>query len=149
MNPVSSTDAAPPSLFGSASSASGSATPTLSGNDFLQLLVAELQNQNPTSPMSASDFISQMTSLSLMTTMQQLGQEVTTLGQLAEAGAAVSLMGDAVSATSGNGPVSGTVVGVAAASGGGSPTLTLATAGGNVTVPLSAVQQVSPPAGTP
>ncbi|MCL8208274.1 MAG: flagellar hook capping protein [Actinomycetia bacterium] len=145
MNPtsgVSSTTGAA-GLYASLPSTSGGPDASLfSQNNFMQLLVAELQNQDPLSPMSSSDFIQQMTSLSLMTAMEQLAQYMSTLGQLAEAQAAVSLLGHTVSADPGSGTVTGQVQQVLQ-SGGNSPTLVVATTGGSVDVPLSSVESVS------
>jgi flagellar basal-body rod modification protein FlgD len=119
-----------------------SASSLFSQNNFMQLLVAELQNQDPLSPMTSSDFIQQMTSLSLMTAVEQLAQYVVTLGQLSEAQAAVSLLGHTVTADSGSGAVTGQVQQVVQSSG-DSPTLVLETSSGTVNVPLSSVENVS------
>jgi flagellar basal-body rod modification protein FlgD len=146
-NPITSTTgvaSTPASLYGSLPTQNGPGS-LLTGNSFMQLLVSELQNQDPTSPMSASDFISQMTSMSLMTSMEQLAQYMTTLGQVSEAGAAVSLLGDNVTATTANGVVSGTVQEVVQETGAASPTLVVGGSGGTTDVPLSSVIQVTRP----
>lgn len=145
MNPTSGVASAPGTtgLYASLPSASGSPGASLfSQNNFMQLLVSELQNQDPLSPMTSSDFIQQMTSLSLMTAMEQLAQYMTTVGQLSEAQAAVSLLGHTVSADPGSGTVSGQVQQVVQSSG-DSPTLVLATSSGPVDVPLASVENVS------
>jgi len=46
----------------SSSSSSTSSTSSLSSQDFMSLLVSELQNQNPLDPTSTTDFVNQLTS---------------------------------------------------------------------------------------
>ena len=59
----------------SAAAASSSATSALGGlseSDFLQLLVAQMQNQDPTSPMSGTDFMSELAQFSTVEGVNQL-----------------------------------------------------------------------------
>ena len=98
----------------SASSATGSTsrtvTTSLGKDEFLQLLVAQLQNQDPTSPMDNTEFIAQMAQFSALEQMQQLSKSFTY-------SQAYSLVGKMVSAdiTNDDGTISnitGTVGGV-------------------------------------
>ena len=50
------------STAASSSSSSTSSTSSLSSQDFMSLLVSELQNQNPLDPTSTTDFVNQLTS---------------------------------------------------------------------------------------
>jgi flagellar basal-body rod modification protein FlgD len=52
---------------------------TLSSNDFLKLLVSELQNQDPTNATSVTDFINQMTSYANFTGQQQVNSSMSSL----------------------------------------------------------------------
>ncbi len=70
-SPVNSSSAA------AASSATAAATNTLSYNDFLTMLLAEMQNQDPTQPMDPSAMVSQLATIS------QVGQAVQTNTTLA------------------------------------------------------------------
>ncbi len=124
-----------------ANAASGAATnslDSLSTQDFTQMLVAELQNQDPTSPVTNSELmqeVSQIRSIqstdNLTTTLQSvlLGQNVATAG---------NLIGRAVQGNDAQGnAVSGTVSSVSIVN--GSATLNV----GNSTLPLSNVTQIS------
>jgi len=124
-----------------ANAASGATTnslDSLSTQDFTQMLVAELQNQDPTSPVTNSELmqeVSQIRSIEstdqLTTTLQSvlLGQNVATAG---------NLIGRAVQGNDAQGnAVSGTVSSVSIAN--GSATLNVGTS----TLPLSNVTQIS------
>lgn len=94
----------------STESTSRKVTTSLGKDEFLQLLVAQLQNQDPTSPMDNTEFIAQMAQFSALEQMQQLGKSFTY-------SQAYSLVGKTVSAditnedgTTGN--ITGTVGGV-------------------------------------
>jgi flagellar basal-body rod modification protein FlgD len=50
---------------------------TLEKDDFLQILVTQLQNQDPTSPMDDTKFVDQMTSYSSLEQMINIGEAVT------------------------------------------------------------------------
>ena len=64
----------------SGSSSSSSSNGVLSSNDFLSLLVSELQNQDPMNATSVTDFINQMTSYVNVESQQAIN---TSLGSLA------------------------------------------------------------------
>src|SRR5580698_9568490 len=83
------TAAAAPST--TSSSSSGVAN-TLSASDFLQILVAEFQNQDPTSPTDPTQYASQMVEFSNLGQLQSINQDLqgdstpqTTLMQAASA----------------------------------------------------------------
>ena len=64
----------------SASSASGIAAPQLSENDFLSLLVAQMQDQDPTQPTDPTEFVTQLASFSEVSGMDSMQ---TSMGNLA------------------------------------------------------------------
>ena len=112
---ISSIASASKVLSGAASPASTAATPapTVNYNQFLQLLVAELQHQDPTSPTDPTQYMSQLASFS---TVEQQVQTNSTLDALLSAQAS-TMIGKSV--TSADGTTSGIVVSVELSTGGG------------------------------
>lgn len=105
----------------SASSASGNAS-TVDYNSFLQLLVQELKNQDPTSPSDPTQYLSQIATFSNVEQGVNMNNKLGTLlttSALAQAEGAIGR-----TATSSDGTVSGTVTAVALGSS-GTPTATL------------------------
>src|SRR6202167_3596683 len=65
---------------GSSTANGGSANSvTLGGTDFLTLMLAQLQNQDPTSPVDSNEFLSQLASLSEVQGITQLNTSFSTL----------------------------------------------------------------------
>ena len=101
---------ASPTAPTSSSAANAAATQSLSYNDFLTLLMAEMKNQDPTQPMDPSQMVSQLA------TVSEVGQAVqsnTTLASLLTATSlsqAEQLIGRTV--TSADGSTSGEVASV-------------------------------------
>jgi flagellar basal-body rod modification protein FlgD len=105
---------------GASSSTSGSGSTldatTLGGTNFLTLMLAQLKNQDPTSPVDSNTFLSQLASLS---TVQGISQLNTSFGSLSsslvssQALQASSLLGHQalVSSTTANLTANGTVTG--------------------------------------
>jgi flagellar basal-body rod modification protein FlgD len=109
----------------------------LGGQDFLQLLVMQLKNQDPLNPIDDREFISQMAQLSSLeatnTLSSQVGEMVTNARQMG----ALQLVGRDVEYTAGDGSTaSGKVTGVRL--GASSPMLRI----GSAEVPLEQVQTV-------
>jgi len=67
------------------SAASTNSTTNISGQltkyDFLKILAAELQNQDPTDPLDNKDFIAQLASFSTLEQMQNMSTSFETLGE--------------------------------------------------------------------
>ncbi|MFG1400474.1 flagellar hook assembly protein FlgD [Xanthobacter sediminis] len=106
MTTVSSTTSTTSTSSTTGSSSAASAT-TVDYNAFLKLLVAQLQNQDPTNPMDSTAYLSQLASFS------QVEQQITTNSKL-DAMFTASALQTADSAigktlTSADGTVSGTV----------------------------------------
>ena len=101
-----------PNTSASSAASSTTAAATLGYNQFLQLLVAELKNQDPTSPTDPTQFISQLSSFSAV---EQQVQTNSTLDALLGA-QANGIIGKTV--TSADGTVSGRVTAVTTSPGG-------------------------------
>ena len=74
MNPITTSSAAPsgaPPLAGAASQSA------LGRDDFLQLLVTQLRNQDPTSPQSSSEFAAQLAQFSSVEQLTNISQSMT------------------------------------------------------------------------
>jgi flagellar basal-body rod modification protein FlgD len=101
-------------------------TPPISQNEFLQLLMTELKNQNPMSP-NSSDPMSFVTELAQFTSLEQQTNTAQSASQIASAqgtSAAVALIGHTVTYTDSSGNTgTGTVQSVSITSSG--PTLTI------------------------
>jgi flagellar basal-body rod modification protein FlgD len=106
---------------------------------FLQLLVAELQNQDPTNPMDPSTILSQTSELSQMEAVNTMTTAISSEQGATQATQADGLIGMQISATVGGNPITGTVTAVLLSSS-GEPTLNV----GGTAVPLSAVTEVTP-----
>jgi flagellar basal-body rod modification protein FlgD len=101
------------STANSASTSAASVTPTVGYNQFLQLLVAELQNQDPTNPTDPTQYMSQLASFS---SVEQQVQTNSTLDSLLSA-QATNIIGQKL--TSADGSTTGTVASVVISTGGG------------------------------
>lgn len=124
------------------SSIANSSATSLSTNEFLQLMMDELQNQNPLNPSSSSP-TQYLTELAQMTAVEQqtnTAQNTQAAAQTQAVSQAVSLIGDSVTyidQTTGA-KVTGTVNSVQITSSG--PTLTV---GGVSAIPLSIITNVA------
>ncbi len=98
----------------SSTSGTGSTSGTDLQNTFLQLLVTQLQNQDPTNPMDSSQMTSQLAQINTVTGIQQLNTSLSSLstqlsaGQNAQAalliGSTVLAPGNSMAVTSGAAP---------------------------------------------
>ncbi|MFG1296618.1 MULTISPECIES: flagellar hook assembly protein FlgD [Xanthobacter] len=122
MTSVSSTTSAAAATSTKSTSSSAASATSIDYDTFLQLLVAQLQNQDPTNPMDSTAYLSQLASFS------QVEQQITTNSKL-DAMLTSSALQSAESAigktlTSADGSVSGTVASVQITSDGVVATLT-------------------------
>jgi|SRR5579883_164394 len=109
----------------------------LSTNQFLQLLVAQLQNQDPLSPVSSQDFINQLTSLNTVESLGTLNASFSQMLQLQQLTQGSDLIGKTINYTPTNGsPKSGTVSSVSVQNG------QIMLAVGSDQVPLNQIQSV-------
>jgi len=119
----------------STSSAAGSTQ--LSSQAFLQLLVAQLQYQDPSSPVDTASFMNETATLTQVQSMQQDSQNITALLSAQKAQTATGLVGHSVSYLGTDGSTKTGVV-TAATLSATDPTLKI----GSDTITLDQVQQV-------
>jgi flagellar basal-body rod modification protein FlgD len=135
--------------YTAATTAAGTTTTTAKNGDldkqaFLNLLVAQLRNQDPSSPMDSSQLMAQTTQLTTMERLIELSDTSRESFALQMRMAAASLVGQQVTWTDADGAShSGTVSGVSYA--GSVPTVTV----GDTTVALDAVAAVTTPTTAP
>ena len=122
---------------GTANSAANSSQSLLNPQAFLQLLVAQLQYQDPTNPTDTSQFMNQTAMLSQVQTMNSMSSTLTALADAQQAQAATNLIGKQVTYVDANGARTSGVVSSANLQGGA--TLQIGTA----TVPLANVVAVA------
>lgn len=142
VTPVSANTPAPTTQATSSTGTSAAASPSspsslLSEHTFLELLVDQLKYQDPLSPMSGAQFMSQVAQLSEVETMQQLAQDVSASSKATELSSATRMIGTQVQAiTSSGAQVSGTVSAVKLVN--GTPQLVV----DGTTIPLSDLAEV-------
>ncbi|MFW6232159.1 MAG: flagellar hook assembly protein FlgD [Spirochaetota bacterium] len=78
-------------------------------DEFLQILITQLTNQDPTEPMQDREFIAQMAQFSTLEQMTNMSGEFRQLGALLQSGQAVSLRGKNVDINLGASTTSGVV----------------------------------------
>jgi flagellar basal-body rod modification protein FlgD len=133
IDPTTTTTAA-----SSASAASRTSSSALGKDDFLKLLVGQLQHQDPSNPSGDTDFIGQMAQFSMLEQLANLADATHTLTDQTTTTQTLGLLGRTVTYIGSDGmPVTGTVDSVDLV--GGTPTLTVAGVAG---VSPSSVAQV-------
>ena len=101
--------------------ASNAATQTLNYNNFLQLLMAQMKNQDPTSPTDSTQWVSQLATFSSVEQAIQTNAKLDQILQNSNFSDAGSLIGR--NFTSADGNTSGTIVSVATSANGATATL--------------------------
>ena len=89
---------------------SAAAAPTLNENDFLTLLVSQLKNQDPTKPMSSTQFVAQLAQFSTVSGIQQMQTSMASLASSLSGNQslqAAGLVGHAVLAPAASAALSG------------------------------------------
>jgi flagellar basal-body rod modification protein FlgD len=71
---------------------------TLGQDDFLQLVIAQLQNQNPLEPQKDTEFIAQLAQFDALNQMRALNQAMSVMRGLAELSQASALIGKDIEA---------------------------------------------------
>jgi flagellar basal-body rod modification protein FlgD len=99
-----------------AASAVGNSKPTLNYSDFLKLLMAQMQNQDPTSPIDSTQWVSQLATFSSVEQSIQTNAKLDQILQTSKMSDAGALIGR--TATSADGSTSGTIVAVTTSSDG-------------------------------
>jgi flagellar basal-body rod modification protein FlgD len=90
-------------------SAATASTQTLSQDDFLQLMVAQLTTQDPLNPTSDTDFAAQLAQFSALEQTKEIGADVVTLNAGQQLSQAQSLLGQTVEISSDDTTVTGVV----------------------------------------
>ncbi|MFA6936967.1 MAG: flagellar hook assembly protein FlgD [Treponema sp.] len=85
------------------------ASQSLGKDDFLKLLITQLSNQDPTSPMENTEFISQMAQFSSLEQMTNMNSEFTKLNNVLVSSNAVGTIGKTVDVKIGDTKTSGVV----------------------------------------
>jgi flagellar basal-body rod modification protein FlgD len=98
---------APDSATGTGSADAAKQSADLNYNDFLQLLIAQMKNQDPTDPMDASQQISQLASFSQVEQQVQTNSHLETMMQNQFISQAANYVGKTI--TSADGTVTGVV----------------------------------------
>jgi flagellar basal-body rod modification protein FlgD len=129
---------------GSSSGSAGSSTKTdnslLDPQAFLQLLVAQLQYQDPTKPVDTSAFLNQTATLTQVQSMTTMQDTLASLLGAQQAQSATAMIGKQVTYTDASGKSAQGVVTAASLFSGGA-TVQI----GSTTVPLSSVTEVTNP----
>jgi flagellar basal-body rod modification protein FlgD len=135
--PISSTTAATPTPVGSGATNSAADNSQLSSKAFLQLLVAQLQYQDPSKPVDTSAFMSETATLTQVQTMEANSKSTSQMLDAQLAQNASTLVGHAVSYLDNSGKPATGVVSAATISS-TPPTLRI----GSQDIGLSQIQQV-------
>lgn len=85
------------------------ASQELGKDDFLKLLLTQLSNQDPTSPMENTEFIAQMAQFSSLEQMTNMSTEFAKLANMLNSNEAVSLLGKNVTISTGDTSLNGVV----------------------------------------
>ncbi|MBV1787719.1 flagellar hook capping protein [Marinobacterium sp. D7] len=97
----------------------------VSQEDFLKVLLAQLQFQDPLEPLDNNEFIAQFAQLTNLEQTQQFNEKLDTLLSLQNAGQAINLLGRSVEAAIDSGSIVGEVTSVSFSN--GSPAMTIRT----------------------
>ena len=113
---------------------------TLTENDFLQLLSAQLSSQDPTNPTDSSEFVTQLASVSSLQAMTSLNTNFTGFSSGQDAASAPGYLGKQVTATDASGnPVTGIATAVGSLNGASTVTIN------GTAYPLTSVTTVALP----
>jgi flagellar basal-body rod modification protein FlgD len=96
-------------LFNQAIAENDDSSQQLGRDDFLKILITQLQNQDPTKPMEDKEFISQMAQFSALEQMTNVSQGFQEMNALLSSNQALSVLGRTVELRVGDQLVTGTV----------------------------------------
>ncbi len=89
--------------------ASGNPNATVSQNQFLQLLVTQLQNQDPNNPTDQTQMLAQLAQFSSLSEMESLNKTMSASAQFGQLSQSAAMIGRTVTAGTTDNPVSGVV----------------------------------------
>ncbi|MFP4362321.1 MAG: flagellar hook assembly protein FlgD [Spirochaetia bacterium] len=81
----------------------------LGRDDFLQILITQLQHQDPTDPMKDKEFIAQMAQFSTLEQMTNLSQDFQNVSAVLSSSQAMGMLGQNVTITQGENTITGQV----------------------------------------
>lgn len=140
VTPITGAPAPIPANTATATAATSAPKKALDSEVFMKLLVTQLTNQDPSTPMDTNQMISQTTQLAMMEQLTAMSRTSTEAFALDMRQAATALVGQRAGYVDANGvPASGIVSKVSFE--GSVPQVTI----GDVTVALDAVTSVTPP----
>jgi len=90
---------------------------TVNKDEFLNLLVTQLKNQDPLNPTDQKEMLAQLAQFSSLEQMQNLNQTLTAGSQFSQMAQSAALIGKTVTAGSADSPITGTVTSVAVQNG--------------------------------
>lgn len=100
-------------------STTGSSNLNLNSGDFMNMMITQLENQDPLNPTNSDELMTQMSAIGQMESSSNLDTTLSTLGTQTQIGSASSLMGKQVQGIDvNNNSVTGVVTAVQVASGG-------------------------------
>lgn len=102
---------------GTAKATGAGAGAMVNQDQFLQLLVTQLQNQDPNNPVDQTQMLAQLAQFSSLSEMQSLNQTMTSSAQFSQLSQSASLIGKTVTAGTTASPVTGVVGSVSVQSG--------------------------------
>jgi flagellar basal-body rod modification protein FlgD len=121
MNVASATSVSGSAAATSSTTGAASSMNSLSPNDFLTMLIAEMQNQDPTKPMDPAQMVSQLATVSQVSQSVKTNETLSSLLTATSLAQAEQLIGKTI--VSADGSVSGKVASVNVAAGGATATL--------------------------
>jgi flagellar basal-body rod modification protein FlgD len=121
--------------------ASISSATQVSIQDFLRILVAQLNNQDPLKPLDNQEFVTQLAQFTSLQQTQELNDKITNLLLTQASMQSVGLLGRSVDISGESGPVTGTVTALNFVQ--GEPRLTVTVAGGTVLTDVTLASLIS------
>ena len=109
----------------------------VSQQDFLRILLTQLNFQDPLKPVDNEQFIAQLAQFTSLEQTRELTDNVSTLLSIQASTQSIGLLGKTVDVASGSGAVTGTVTTIQFAS--GQPTLTVLAANGTILAPTDRI----------
>lgn len=124
-------------------STQASTTSLVQMQDFLKIMVTELNYQDPLEPMNNQEFLGQMAQFSTLDQIQRLNTAIQNLSSIQAASQGLTLLGKSVTASGSSGNFSGTVSQLTFTSS-GEPNLTITGSDGTVyqNIALNTIQSV-------
>ena len=127
--------------IGGSAAASTSAASSIGLQDFMRILLTQLNYQDPLKPMDNQEFMAQMAQFTALQQTQQLNEKIAQLITNQAALQSVGLIGRTVNVTTSSGSVTGTVSALSLQ--GDSPSITVTTTSGTVMADVNLSQIVS------